>query len=62
LSLPISDFCTEETKYSPENKRIILGLVPALFEPEEEMLSLGDIKVTRVLLNIGIAESRFDDS
>ena len=53
---------TEGTEHSPEDKRIILGLVPALFKPEEEMFGLGDIKVSRVLLNIRIAESRFDDS
>jgi hypothetical protein len=53
---------TEETKYLPENKRIILGLVPTLFEPKEEVLSLRDIEISRVLLNIGIAQGRFDDS
>jgi len=53
---------TEKAEHSPEDKRIILGLVPTLFEPEEEMLSLGDIEVSRVLLNIRIAECRFNDS
>ena len=53
---------TEEAEHSPEDKRIIFGLVPTLFEPEEEVFSLGDIKVSRVLLDIGIAEGRFNDS
>jgi hypothetical protein len=53
---------TKEAIHSPEDKRIILGLVPTLFEPEEEMFGLGDIKIPRVLLDIGIAEGGFNDS
>ena len=62
MSLTISDCSDQKDKDSPENERIILGLVPTLLEPEEEMFSLGDIEVTRVLLNIRVAESRFNDS
>ena len=62
MSLTISDCLDREDKDSPENERIILGLMPTLLEPEEEVFSLGDIEVARVLLNVRIAESRFNDS
>jgi hypothetical protein len=51
LISPISD-------HSPKHQWVLFGLVPTLLEPEEEVLSLGDIEITRVLPNIRIAEIR----
>jgi hypothetical protein len=42
--------------HSPKHQWILLGLMPTLLEPEEEVLSLGDIEITGVLPDVWIAK------
>lgn len=44
------------TAVEPEHEWVILWLGAALEEPEEEMLGVADVEVTRVLLDVGVAK------
>lgn len=46
----------------PEHDRILLGVVPAGLEPEEEMLAVRDVEIARKLLHRRIAKFGLDNA